>query len=50
MAGELDEKFTALGARVARELPHGRLVIVPGVGHNVPLEDPEAIVRELRES
>jgi 2-succinyl-6-hydroxy-2,4-cyclohexadiene-1-carboxylate synthase len=50
MAGELDAKFTALGARVARELPHGRLVIVPGVGHNVPLEDPDAVARELRES
>lgn len=49
MAGELDAKFTALGARVARELPHGRLVLVPGVGHNVPLEDPNAIVRELCE-
>jgi 2-succinyl-6-hydroxy-2,4-cyclohexadiene-1-carboxylate synthase len=50
MAGELDAKFTALGARVARELPHGRLVVVPGVGHNVPLEDPDAVVQELRES
>lgn len=47
VAGSLDEKFTAIARRMAGCLPNAELEIVPGVGHNVALEDPAAVVRLL---
>ncbi|GLZ77373.1 hypothetical protein Afil01_21800 [Actinorhabdospora filicis] len=30
-------------ARLARLVPHARVVVVPGAGHGVPLEAPDAV-------
>lgn len=47
VTGELDAKFTALAARQAQAIPGARHVIVPGAGHNVLLERPDAVARAL---
>jgi 2-succinyl-6-hydroxy-2,4-cyclohexadiene-1-carboxylate synthase len=47
LAGERDEKFTALGRRLAAALPAGRLVLVDGAGHALPLEAPASVARAL---
>ncbi len=39
--GERDDKFRAIAARMQRD--HVRLDVIPGVGHNVPLEAPDAL-------
>jgi 2-succinyl-6-hydroxy-2,4-cyclohexadiene-1-carboxylate synthase len=49
LAGERDAKFRALGGRLAAALPAGRVVVVPGAGHSLPLEAPEAVAAALRE-
>jgi len=41
IAGERDAKFSALARDAVRNLPQGRLVIVPGAGHRVPWDQPE---------
>jgi 2-succinyl-6-hydroxy-2,4-cyclohexadiene-1-carboxylate synthase len=48
LAGERDAKFVALGERLAAGLPNAELVVVPGAGHGLPREAPEAIARSLR--
>ena len=47
LAGERDEKYVALGRRLAAALPAGRLEIVPGAGHALPLEAPAAVAAAL---
>lgn len=47
LTGERDEKFTAIGARLAAALPDAEHVVVPGAGHQLPLEAPEAVATEL---
>ena len=47
VAGERDAKFRALGERLADGLPDGRLVVVPGAGHAVHLEAPDAVAEAL---
>jgi pimeloyl-ACP methyl ester carboxylesterase len=42
LVGELDTKFVAIGERMAGLLPDARLVVVPGAGHTVHLERPDA--------
>jgi 2-succinyl-6-hydroxy-2,4-cyclohexadiene-1-carboxylate synthase len=42
LVGEHDTKFTALGHRLVDALPVAELVLVPGAGHSVHLEQPEA--------
>jgi 2-succinyl-6-hydroxy-2,4-cyclohexadiene-1-carboxylate synthase len=51
LAGDRDEKFQALGRRLAEGLPRGELEIVEG-GHGLVLENPLAVARavEGRES
>ncbi len=49
VVGERDAKFRALGERLAAGLPRGALVVVPGAGHAVHLEAPEAVGALLRE-
>ncbi len=47
VAGERDGKFRLLAERVVGQLSNARLHIVPGAGHNVPLEAPEAMASLL---
>ena len=47
MSGSLDAKFERLGGELVDALPNGRHVVVEGCGHNVLLEAPEAVTREV---
>jgi pimeloyl-ACP methyl ester carboxylesterase len=47
LAGEGDEKFVALGRRLADALPRGELEIVPGAGHALALEAPAAVAAAI---
>ena len=47
VAGERDEKFSAIAARMAASIPDSRLEIVPGVGHAVHLEEPQLVASLL---
>jgi 2-succinyl-6-hydroxy-2,4-cyclohexadiene-1-carboxylate synthase len=47
LAGGEDAKFSALAAEMFRSLPDARLEIVPGAGHNLLLEAPEAVAAAL---
>lgn len=50
LVGERDAKFVALGERLAGALPGAELVVVPGAGHGLPREAPDAIVAVLGSS
>jgi 2-succinyl-6-hydroxy-2,4-cyclohexadiene-1-carboxylate synthase len=47
LAGAEDPKFVALGRRLAATLPDAELVVVPGAGHGLPREAPQAVVAAL---
>ncbi len=47
VVGERDEKFQAIGERVAMDCPVCELSVVGG-GHGLPLENPEAVASVLR--
>jgi 2-succinyl-6-hydroxy-2,4-cyclohexadiene-1-carboxylate synthase len=47
LVGERDEKFTDLGRRLVSGIPDADLVVVPGAGHSVHLEQPAATVDAL---
>lgn len=47
LVGERDAKYTALGRRLATAIPEARLVIVPGAGHGLPRESPDAVAAAL---
>ena len=49
LCGELDPKFVDLGAQMASQLPNCSLMVLPGTGHAVHLEDPESCTAALRE-
>lgn len=40
VAGELDQKFTAIAREMSQVLPDGRLAVIPGAGHCAHLERP----------
>jgi 2-succinyl-6-hydroxy-2,4-cyclohexadiene-1-carboxylate synthase len=42
VVGERDEKFRAIAAEMAAKLPDAAVVVVPGAGHAVHLEAPDA--------
>jgi 2-succinyl-6-hydroxy-2,4-cyclohexadiene-1-carboxylate synthase len=46
VVGDRDAKYVALGRRLAAAAPHGRLFTVAG-GHNLPLENPDAVARVI---
>jgi 2-succinyl-6-hydroxy-2,4-cyclohexadiene-1-carboxylate synthase len=48
LTGALDAKYVSLAQAMAGELPGARWVNVPGVGHAVHLEAPEAYIRAVR--
>jgi 2-succinyl-6-hydroxy-2,4-cyclohexadiene-1-carboxylate synthase len=43
VVGERDAKFVAIAEQMCAKLPACHLVVVPGAGHNVVLERPEAV-------
>ena len=47
LAGERDEKFRAIGERMAAALPAATLHVVPGAGHAAHLEAPERVAELL---
>lgn len=47
LVGERDGKFTAIAEQIAAEVPAAKLVIVPGVGHAVHLEDPGRVAEVI---
>lgn len=47
IVGERDAKFRAIGGRMAAALPDVALHVVPGAGHAVQLEAPEAVAELL---
>lgn len=47
IAGERDTKFTALARRMAAQIPDATVAIVPGAGHAVHLERPDAVAAIL---
>jgi 2-succinyl-6-hydroxy-2,4-cyclohexadiene-1-carboxylate synthase len=49
MAGALDERYCRLGRTMAEAMPAAQLVVVPGVGHAIHLEQPEAFNRHVLE-
>ena len=49
VVGERDAKFAALGRRLAAALPRARLTVVPGAGHGLPREAPEALAAVLEQ-
>lgn len=48
LAGELDEKYVGISARMASLGPRVRAAVVPGAGHNVRLEAPGEYLASLR--
>ena len=49
ICGELDAKFVEIGLRMSELLPESELAVLPGVGHAVHLEAPEACARAIAE-
>jgi 2-succinyl-6-hydroxy-2,4-cyclohexadiene-1-carboxylate synthase len=47
VTGALDDKYRAVTRRMAALAPHLRSVIVPGAGHNVHAERPDAFIAHL---
>jgi 2-succinyl-6-hydroxy-2,4-cyclohexadiene-1-carboxylate synthase len=47
VAGERDQKFRAIAEQMQAALPDARLHVVPGAGHAVQLEAPEAVAALL---
>lgn len=47
LVGERDEKFRAIGERLAGELPDAEYAVVPNAGHQLPLEAPAAVAEHL---
>ena len=48
VTGEEDEKFTALSRRVLEKVSSATHSVIPHVGHDVALEAPRALAREIR--
>lgn len=47
LTGAEDEKFVAVNRQMALAIPHARLVLVPGAGHTVHLEQSERFRQEV---
>lgn len=49
LAGEIDARFVAAARELARSLPRTELCVIPDAGHAAHLEQPEAVLRVVRE-
>jgi 2-succinyl-6-hydroxy-2,4-cyclohexadiene-1-carboxylate synthase len=49
VAGERDARYVRLGEELVAALPRGELVVVPGAGHGLPREAPEALAELLQQ-
>jgi 2-succinyl-6-hydroxy-2,4-cyclohexadiene-1-carboxylate synthase len=47
VAGERDGRYVATGRRLAASLPGARLLLVPGAGHGLPREAPQAVAAAI---
>lgn len=47
LAGEHDSKFRAIAAELVTQFPHARVVIAAGAGHDVPTDNPSAVLAAL---
>ena len=47
IAGELDEKYRRLVGEMAARLPRAETAIVPGAGHAVHVEQPQALLQQV---
>jgi 2-succinyl-6-hydroxy-2,4-cyclohexadiene-1-carboxylate synthase len=47
IAGERDGRYAAIGRRLAGALPGARLLLVPGAGHGLPREAPQAVAAAI---
>jgi 2-succinyl-6-hydroxy-2,4-cyclohexadiene-1-carboxylate synthase len=47
IAGERDGRYAAIGRRLAAALPDARLLVVPGAGHGLPREAPQAVAAAI---
>jgi len=47
IAGERDGRYAATGRRIAAALPGARLLLVPGAGHGLPREAPQAVAAAI---
>jgi 2-succinyl-6-hydroxy-2,4-cyclohexadiene-1-carboxylate synthase len=47
VVGERDERFRAIGERMAAAIPDARLLVVPGAGHAAHLERPHEVARAI---
>jgi 2-succinyl-6-hydroxy-2,4-cyclohexadiene-1-carboxylate synthase len=47
IAGERDGRYTATGRRLAAALPSARMLVVPGAGHGLPREAPQAVAAAI---
>jgi pimeloyl-ACP methyl ester carboxylesterase len=45
VVGESDAKFAAIAEEMRAAMPHARVAVIQGTGHNVVLERPEAVAR-----
>ncbi len=48
IAGELDEKYGAIGRQIAAAVPAGRFESVVGTGHAAHLQDPDRVIAVLQ--
>jgi 2-succinyl-6-hydroxy-2,4-cyclohexadiene-1-carboxylate synthase len=50
VVGERDDKFREIATQMSDELPDANVVIVPGAGHAVQAEAPEAVARVIADA
>jgi pimeloyl-ACP methyl ester carboxylesterase len=48
VSGGMDERYAGIASRMANSSPRVRAAVVPGAGHNVRLEAPEAYLALLQ--
>lgn len=48
ITGEDDEKFTKIGLEMNKLIPESRIIIIPGCGHRVHMENPDDYIQYIR--